>query len=255
MRPISYAADDGVQIPAYLTVPVDRGKGPFPAIVLPHGGPSARDYWDYDYLVQYLVASGYAVLQSNYRGSEGYGRAWRGDGGFRAWRRAIGDITAGAEYLVREGIADPKRVCAVGWSYGGYAALMSVIEQPTRYRCVVSIAGVTNPASLSAREMNFIGGAGAAEFIGDKDPEVRDQGSPTARSAEIKVPVLLVHAREDLNVPFRQSEDFAKTLRGANKDVKFVEYDHADHGIRPERYRVDLLTQLGDFLQQHLAGD
>ena len=252
MRPISYAAEDGVQIPAYLTVPVE-GTGPFPAIVLPHGGPSARDYWTYDFLVQYLVASGYAVLQSNYRGSDGYGRAWRGDGGFRAWRRAIGDITAGEEYLVHEGIADPKRVCAVGWSYGGYAALMSVIEQPTRYRCVVSIAGVTNPASLGARQAQFIGGSAAAQFLGDKDPEVREQGSPNARAAEIKVPVLLVHAREDMNVPFNQSEDFAKTLRGANKDVKFVEYEHAEHSIRPERYRVDLLTQLGDFLQQHLA--
>src|SRR5262249_41092997 len=157
--------------------------------------------------------------------------------------------TAGAEYMVREGIADPKRVCAVGWSYGGYAALMSVIEQPTRYRCVVSIAGVTNPSNLSAREANFIGGAGAAGFLGDKDPAVREQGSTTKRVAEIKVPVLLVHAREDLNVPFRQSEDFARTLRGANKDVKFVEYDHAEHSIRPERYRVDLLTQLGEFLQ------
>ncbi|HUO68675.1 MAG TPA: S9 family peptidase [Gammaproteobacteria bacterium] len=255
MRPIRYPAEDGVQIPAYLTVPVDGGKGPFPTIVLPHGGPSARDYWEYDFLVQYLVASGYAVLQSNYRGSEGFGRAWRGDGGFRAWRRAVGDITAGADYLVREGIADPKRVCAVGWSYGGYAALMSVIEQPTRYRCVVSIAGVTNPANLSASQQRFVGGNAASEFIGDKGPEVREQGSPSARAADIKVPVLLVHAREDLNVPFVQSEDFAKRLRGANKDVKFVEYDRGDHGIRPERYRVDLLTELGEFLQQHLAPD
>lgn len=255
MRAIQYAADDGALIPAYLTMPVDHGKGPFPAVVLPHGGPSARDYWNYDFLVQYLVANGYAVLQSNYRGSEGYGKSWLGDGGFRSWRRAVGDITAGAEYLVREGIADPKRICAVGWSYGGYAALMSVIEQPERYRCVVSIAGVTNPASLSAKAQNFVGGSATAEFLGDKDPEVRESGSPSARAAEIKVPVLLVHAREDLNVPFVQSEDFAKTLRGANKDVKFVEYDHAEHSIRPERYRVDLLTQLGDFLQQHLAAE
>ena len=255
MRPIRYAADDGVQIPAYLTVPVDRGKGPFPAIVLPHGGPSARDYWAYDFLVQYLAASGYAVLQSNYRGSDGFGRAWRGDGGFRAWRRAVGDITAGADYLVHEGIADPKRVCAVGWSYGGYAALMSAIEQPARYRCVVSIAGVTNPASLAARQQQFVGGNAAAEFIGDKDPEVREAGSPSARAAEIKVPVLLVHAREDLNVPFVQSEVFAKTLHAAGKDVQFVQYDHAEHSIRPERYRVDLLTQLGEFLKKNLAAE
>ncbi|HUL82238.1 MAG TPA: alpha/beta fold hydrolase, partial [Gammaproteobacteria bacterium] len=253
MRAITYPAADGTQIPAYLTLPKSPAAGPLPAIVLPHGGPSARDYWTYDFLVQYLAASGYAVLQSNYRGSDGYGNAWRGEGGFRDWRRAIGDIAAGTQYLVKEGIADPKRICAVGWSYGGYAALMSVIEDPKTYRCVVSIAGVTDPAALAARAESFVGGAAAGEFIGANDPDVRVKGSPIQRAKEIAVPVLLVHARHDLNVPFSQSETFATALGRAHKDVAFVTYDFAEHNIAPERYRIDLLTRLGAFLEEQTS--
>jgi dipeptidyl aminopeptidase/acylaminoacyl peptidase len=253
MRAITYPAADGTQIPAYLTLPKSPAAGPLPAVVLPHGGPSARDYWTYDFLVQYLAASGYAVLQSNYRGSDGYGNAWRGEGGFRDWRRAIGDIAAGTQYLVKEGIADPKRICAVGWSYGGYAALMSVIENPKTYRCVVSIAGVTDPAALAARAESFVGGAAAGEFIGANDPDVRVKGSPIQRAKEIAVPVLLVHARHDLNVPFGQSETFATALGRAHKDVEFVTYDYAEHNIAPERYRIDLLARLGAFLEKQTS--
>jgi len=254
MRAIRYPADDGVEIPGYLTLPLEHGAGPLPAIVLPHGGPSSRDYWNYDFLVQYLVANGYAVLQSNYRGSDGYGRKWLGEGGFRGWPRAIADIAAGADYLVRLGIADANRLCTVGWSYGGYAALMSAIEQPKKYRCVASIAGVTDPGELSRSEMRFIGGSRALAFIGAGDPEVRKAGSPSTRAKEIQVPVLLAHAKQDLNVPFAQSADFAKALKRSQKDVEFIEYDYAEHDIRPERYRVDLLTRLGAFLEMHLAG-
>jgi dipeptidyl aminopeptidase/acylaminoacyl peptidase len=142
MKPVRYKADDGVEIPAYLTAPSGR-SGPGPAVILPHGGPSARDYWTYNFLAQFLAANGYAVLQANYRGSDGYGKAWQGEGAFREWRRAMTDIAAGTDYLIAEGIADPEKICAVGWSYGGYAALMSVIEDPEQYRCVASIAGVT----------------------------------------------------------------------------------------------------------------
>jgi len=144
MKPIRYPARDGTEIPSYLTLPAVAAEGPLPAVVLPHGGPSSRDYWQFDWLVQFLAAKGYAVLQSNYRGSGGYGSEWEGDGGFRAWRTAIGDLTDGAQYLVDTGIADAKRICVVGWSYGGYAALMSGIVEPERYRCLVSIAGVTD---------------------------------------------------------------------------------------------------------------
>jgi dipeptidyl aminopeptidase/acylaminoacyl peptidase len=250
MKPVRYAADDGVEIPAYLTVPANR-SGPGPAVILPHGGPSARDYWSYDFLVQYLAASGYAVLQPNYRGSDGYGKAWEGDGAFRGWRRAMADVDAGTQYLIKEGIADPEKICAVGWSYGGYAALMSVIEHPERYRCVVSIAGVTDPKQIGLNAMNFVGGRAAREFIGD-DAEVLERGSPIARAAEIKMPVLLVQGVQDANVPRAQATTFARALERAGKDVELIEYDLAEHSITPERYRMDLLARLGEFLDENL---
>lgn len=250
MKPVRYAADDGVEIPAYLTLPADR-SGTVPAVILPHGGPSARDYWSYDFLVQYLAASGYAVLQPNYRGSDGYGKEWEGDGAFRGWRRAMADVAAGTDYLIREGIADPEKICMVGWSYGGYAALMSVIEDPEKYRCVVSIAGVTDPKALGVNAMNFVGGRSAREFIGDDD-EVRKHGSPLERAAEIQVPVLLVHPVQDANVPRAQSVTLARALERAGRDVELVEYDLAEHSITPDRYRTDLLARLGEFLDENL---
>jgi dipeptidyl aminopeptidase/acylaminoacyl peptidase len=250
MRPVRYTADDGVEIPAYLTVPANR-SGAVPAVILPHGGPSARDYWTYDFLAQFLAASGYAVLQANYRGSEGYGKEWQGDGGFRGWRRAMADIAAGTEYLIAEGIADPEKICMTGWSYGGYAALMSVIEDPERYRCVASIAGVTDPKALGFNALNFVGGRAAREFIGN-DAEVRKDGSPLERVEEIDVPVLLVHGVQDANVPLAQSVTLARGLERAGGDVEFVEYNLAEHSITPERYRTDLLARLGEFLQENL---
>ena len=138
-----------------------------------------------------------------------------------------------------------------GWSYGGYAALMSVIEDPERYRCVVSIAGVTDPKQLGLNAMNFVGGRAAREFIGDDD-EVRKHGSPIERAEEIQVPVLLVHGAQDANVPLAQSVTFAKALERAGRDVELVEYDLAEHSITPERYRTDLLTRLGEFLARNL---
>jgi dipeptidyl aminopeptidase/acylaminoacyl peptidase len=250
MTAVRYAADDGVDIPAYLTTPANR-SGRVPAIILPHGGPSARDYWGYNYLAQYLAANGYAVLQANYRGSEGYGKAWEGDGAFRGWRRAIADIDAGVDYLVAEGIADPEKICAVGWSFGGYAALMSVIEHKDRYRCVVSIAGVTDPKMLGMNALRFAGGRAARDFIGTDD-EVRKHGSPLERAAEIGVPVLLVHPVMDANVPLAQSTTLAKALERENRAFEFIEYEKAEHSIRPERYRTDLLARLGAFLDENL---
>ena len=249
MREIHYAAKDGTPIPGYLTLPA--GDGRKPAIILPHGGPTARDYTSYDFLAQYLAANGYAVLQSNYRGSDGYGVEWRGAGGFRNWRVAISDIADGADYLVKEGIADPDRICALGWSYGGYAALMSAIEQPKRFRCVVSIAGVTDPFAYAANSGHFVGGRATQAFVGAGD-ELK-AGSPTARAADLAVPVLLAAGVRDMNVPFSQSQSFARNLSRAKKDVQFVEYEFAQHDISPERYRTDLLTRVGEFLGQHLG--
>jgi dipeptidyl aminopeptidase/acylaminoacyl peptidase len=248
---VRYPAVDGTPIPAYLTAQ-ERRSGPGPAVILPHGGPSARDYETFDYLAQFLAAAGYVVLQSNYRGSGGYGVEWLGEGGFRGWRRAVGDITDGARYLISQGIADPERICAVGWSYGGYAALMSTIEHPDMYRCAVSIAGVSDPGALARSTLNFIGGLESQAFIGRGD-EVREHGSPLARVHEIKVPVLLVHGAKDINVPMKQSEVLHRALGRAGRDSELIEYDHAEHSITPERYRIDLLARLAAFLEKHTA--
>ncbi|HEX5048544.1 MAG TPA: prolyl oligopeptidase family serine peptidase [Gammaproteobacteria bacterium] len=250
VREVSYAARDGTRVPAYLTMPSSRGTQLPPAVVLPHDGPDDRDYLRFDFLAQYLAASGYVVLQSNYRGSSGYGVAWSGQGGYRDWRRAIGDVAAGTEYLARAGLADPKRICIVGWGYGGYAALLSAVEDAALYRCVVSIAGVTDPRTYGSTYRGYVGGAAERAFVGTDGTEL-DAGSPLKRASEIKVPVLLFHGKRDGDVLPKQSADLAKSLQRAGRDCELVEYEYAEHDFRADR--VDLLTRLGDFLAAHLA--
>ncbi|MCH7644180.1 MAG: S9 family peptidase [Myxococcales bacterium] len=251
MKPIRYAARDGTEIPAYLTLPVGA-KGALPTVILPHGGPESRDYWEFDWLAQFMAAKGFAVLQSNYRGSGGYGSDWAGEGGFRAWRTAINDLTDGAQYLVDEGIADAKRICVVGWSYGGYAALMSGVEEPERYRCLVSIAGVSDPGMLIADYRHFLNRRAMQKFIG-RDAEVIKRGSPLKRASEIRAPVLLFHGDQDVNVPIGHSKKMAKALKRAKKSVEYIEYEGVEHSIRRNGYRVDMLDRIGSFLDAHIG--
>ena len=158
VQPITFPAADGASVPAYLTLPPGSNGKNLPAIVLPHGGPSARDEWAFDWLPQFLAARGYAVIQPNFRGSAGYGDDWLAKNGFQGWRTAIGDITASAKYIVSKGIADANRLAIVGWSYGGYAALLSGAEQPALYKAVVAIAPVTDLGLLKREASNFTNG-------------------------------------------------------------------------------------------------
>lgn len=253
VRTVTYPSHDGTPIPAYLTLPASGGDGPKPAVVLPHGGPASRDVWSYDFLAQFLAAKGYVVLQSNYRGSAGYGSDWQGLGGFQDWRIAIDDIVDGAGYLVESDIAAAGRLCTIGWSYGGYAALLSVIEEPDTFECVVAIAAVTDPRALSmAVRRNFVGGLAAQAFIGMDRDELR-RASPVDRADEIAVPALLFHARQDMNVPFGQGSDLARALEREDKTVELIEYEYAEHSIRPQHYRIDMLSRIGAFLDTHLG--
>ncbi len=254
MQPMHYTARDGASIPGYLTLPFSAPEGGMPAVVLPHGGPESRDYWGYDWLAQFLSTRGYAVLQSNYRGSRGFGEDWSGEGGFRNWRTAIDDITDGARHLIEAGIADPKRLCIVGWSYGGYAALLSAAEEPTLYRCVVSIAGVTDLPKLIDDHRDFSGWRGVREFVG-RHSDVLKRGSPARRAADFTAPVLLLHGDEDLNVLIGHSKKMAKALRKKKKDVEFIEYEDVEHGIRRNRYRIDMLDRIGAFLDRHTRSE
>ncbi len=250
MRPIRYPARDGTEIPSYLTLPPNPGDAPLPAVILPHGGPWSRDHWGFDWLAQFFAGKGYAVLQSNYRGSAGYGEDWEGEGGFRAWRTAIGDLTDGARYLVDQGIADADRICIVGWSYGGYAALMSGVEEPDRYRCVVSIAGVSDPEMLIGDHRYFMNRSAVATLI-SRDHDVVKRGSPRKRASEIRAPVLLFHGDEDVNVDVEHSRSMKSALEGADKSVDYVEYEDVEHSIRRNGYRVDMLDRIGKFLDAH----
>ena len=252
MQAVHYPARDHTPIPAFLTLPASGKKTGLPAVILPHGGPSSRDIWGFDILAQFFAAHGYAVLQSNYRGSDGYGTAWLGDGAFRGWKQAISDITDGTHYLIDQGIADPDRVCVVGWGYGGYAALMSGIQNPTLYKCIVSIAGVSDPQTLGYYSLRFVGGRTGQAFIG-REKEIVKDGSPVKRAGEIQVPVLLAHAREDANVPYKQSEEMYEALKKDDKSVEFIHYEKAAHDIRPPRYRIDLFTRVADFLSKYTA--
>ena len=252
MKAITYPAKDGTPIPGYLTVS-SAGKTPKPLIVLPHGGPEARDKWGFDFLVQYLAGQGYAVLQANYRGSSGYGKEWLGRGAYNGWETVVSDLDAGVSHLVERGIADPERVCMVGWSFGGYASLITAIERGRRYRCAVAIAPVTDPYK---KVEDARGSVSATRFIREFVPteaEAIRQSSPLRRVEELAIPTLLLHGEQDLNVRVEHSQDFAKAARGADKKVEYVEYEGIDHYFDRTDERVDMLRRVSEFLAEHLA--
>ena len=159
MRTISYEARDGLVIPGYLSLPLDaadKPASPLPTVILPHGGPQDRDYSSFDPVVQMFTNRGYVVLQMNFRGSTGYGREFK-DAGARQWGQAMqDDVTDGTKWLVAKGIADPKRICIVGWGYGGYAALMGAVREPALYRCSASIGGVSDLPRLLESKRNYL---------------------------------------------------------------------------------------------------
>lgn len=170
---------------------------------MPHGGPSARDEWGFDWMAQFFAARGYAVLQPNYRGSAGYGDAWFQENGFRSWNVAIGDVIDGGRWLVKEGIADPHQLAIFGWSYGGYAALQSAVVDPTLFKAVVAIAPVSDLNALKEEHRHWRDWELVSEFIGN-GPHTRE-GSPVEQAGRIHVPVLLFHGELDSNVGVQQS--------------------------------------------------
>jgi dipeptidyl aminopeptidase/acylaminoacyl peptidase len=247
VRPISYPAADGTQIPAYLTLPPGKEAKGLPAVVLPHGGPSARDEWGFDWLAQFLAARGYAVIQPNYRGSAGYGEDWQSDNGFKNWRLAIGDINAAARYLATSGTADAKRIAIVGWSYGGYAALQSVAIDPGLYKSAVAIAPVTDLTLLKQDARNFGKSMLVREYIGSGENVVA--GSPLKQADKIKVPVLLVHGDLDTNVSISHSDKMASVLPQA----EYARFKGLDHYLNDSAARVEMLTKMGALLDRTIG--
>ena len=250
MRPVSFPAADGTQIPAYLTLPPGSdGKG-LPAIVLPHGGPSSRDEWGFDWLVQFFTARGYAVLQPNYRGSSGYGQAWFGRNGFKAWETAVGDVNDAGRWLVSEGIAAPEKLAVVGWSYGGYAALQSQVLDPALYQAVVAIAPVTDLADLRREAQPYTNSKLVDRFVGD-GPHIA-AGSPARHAESFAAPVLLVHGTLDMNVSHHQSRKMEDRLKEAGQPVTYLEFEGLEHSLRDSKARKKMLIAIDSFLNESL---
>ena len=252
VKSITYPASDGTPIPAYLTLPPGKEDTKnLPAIVLPHGGPSARDKWGFDWLPQFFAARGFAVLQPNFRGSSGYGDAWFEKNGFRSWPIAIGDVSDGGRWLVHEGIADPSKLAIVGWSYGGYAALQSAVVDPALFRAVVAIAPVTDLAALKEEYRGWSNFELASNFIGS-GPHMRE-GSPIEQAARIKAPVLLFHGGLDGNVSIQESRSMAARLRANGATCELVTWDELDHYLEDSVARAQMLRKSDEFLRKALG--
>jgi dipeptidyl aminopeptidase/acylaminoacyl peptidase len=252
VQPMSYPAKDGTSVPAYLTLPPGKdGAKRLPAIVLPHGGPSYRDEWGFDWLPQYFAAQGYVVLQPNFRGSSGYGDAWFQDRGFKSWQVAIGDILDAGHWLVAQGIADPDRLAVVGWSYGGYAALQAVVVDSTLFRAAIAIAPVTDLPALTEEYRRTTGFYQIRDFIGEGS-QVRD-GSPAENAGRIKVPVLMFHGTDDINVRIYQSQMMDRALNAAGAKHELVTFAGLDHQLDDSAARTELLRRSDAFLRAAFA--
>lgn len=260
---IEYKARDGLKIPGLITWPAgvkEADRKNLPMVVMPHGGPESYDSVGFDWLAQFLANEGYVVIQPNFRGSAGFGSAFA-LAGYGEWGRKMqDDITDGVDAMVTMGWVDPNRVCIVGWSYGGYAALAGGASTPEKYRCVASIAGVSDLREMLVNIRRLRGAKDRSlvywqQLIGDmdKDRAAIEAVSPSHNAEKFKAPVLLIHGASDTTVPINQSEIMNNALKGAKKPVEFIRIDGDDHGLVDNDSRRLMLTKLGEFLKTHIG--
>lgn len=253
----SFKARDGVSIPVYVTLPPKLEPTRLPLVVLPHGGPQARDDIGFDWLAQFFATRGYAVLQPQFRGSAGF-RAELQRAGDKQWGRDMqNDVTDGVQYLVDKGLADPKRVCIVGGSYGGYAALAGAAFTPDIYACAVSINGISDIPNFFGFIRRQYGDNSDAlrsweDTVGNPTDQDLAKFSPARSIDTIRAPILLAHATNDTIVPFSQTEYFAKLLRDKGKDYKMIELSGEDHWLSTSGSRLTVLQAVEEFLAANL---
>jgi dipeptidyl aminopeptidase/acylaminoacyl peptidase len=256
-RWITYRARDGLDIPAYVTVPPGLEVRAAPLVVLPHGGPASRDVYAFDWLTQFLATRGYVVLRPQYRGSSGFGRAFE-EAGHAEWAGKIQtDILDGVSALAAEGLIDPQRVCIVGWSFGGYSALTSAFQYPETYRCAGSVAGISDLQMLQLhmvrRAGRNSGGFGyLRKALGDAGRGELRAGSPINQVERFAAPVLLVHGALDTTVQIEHSEYFRNAMQTAGKEVRFVRLNDDNHNLYKAVNRLTLLESLEGFLSENL---
>jgi dipeptidyl aminopeptidase/acylaminoacyl peptidase len=256
MQPVTYTARDGFVIPGYLTLPVGRPAKNLPVVINPHGGPWHRDSWGFNPEVQFLANRGYAVFQPNFRGSTGYGRKFW-EASFRQWGRAMqDDITDGVQWLIAQGIADPKRVGIYGASYGGYATLAGITLTPELYAAAVDYVGVSNmftfmntipPYWEPLRQMFY-------EMVGnpEKDKEMLRAVSPVYLVDRIRTPLLVAQGAKDPRVNKAESDQIVEALRKRGVPVEYIVKDNEGHGFRNQENQFEFYGAMEKFLGQYL---
>lgn len=258
MKAVTYKSRDGLNIQAYLTLPHVKELKNLPVVINPHGGPWARDEWGFNPEVQFLANRGYAVLQMNFRGSTGYGRKFW-ESSFKQWGQTMqNDITDGVNWLIKEGIADPKRVAIYGASYGGYATLAGITFTPNLYACAVDYVGVSNlftfmntipPYWKPFMDMMY-------EMVGDpkKDSAMMHAASPVFHVDKIKVPLFVAQGANDPRVNKDESDQMVEALKKRNVQVEYMVKNDEGHGFNNEENQFDFYGAMEKFLAKHLGG-
>jgi dipeptidyl aminopeptidase/acylaminoacyl peptidase len=256
VKPITYRTRDGLTVHGYLTLPVGREPKRLPVVVNPHGGPWFRDAWGFNQEAQFLANRGYAVLQVNFRGSTGYGRDfWLA--GRKQWGLAMqDDVTDGVRWLVAEGIADPKRVCIYGASYGGYATLMGLVKEPDLYACGVDYVGVSNLFTFMKTIPPYWKPmlAMMEDLVGDPvaDKEQLTRTSPALNAERIKAPLLVAQGARDPRVVKAESDQMVAALKARGIDVPYIVKEHEGHGFANEENQLEFYAAMERFLARYL---
>ncbi|MBD3768750.1 MAG: S9 family peptidase [Rhodobacterales bacterium] len=260
VTPISYMARDGLTIPGYLTLPPGKTQadGPFPLILMPHGGPESRDTLTFDWWAQAYAAAGYAVLQPNFRGSAGFGLEFRNAGYGEFGDKMVLDVADGAAWAVEQGISRPGEACIAGASYGGYSALMVPLQAPGVVKCAIAVNAVTNPFGMTGQEdpnsfySNYFERYLGADRYASGAAKARI--TPTMRADEYTIPLLVIASEQDSNVPFEQSDNFRKDV-GKRTELEFVRLEGEDHYLRSSIARYQVLQNSLKFLEQNLPAN
>jgi dipeptidyl aminopeptidase/acylaminoacyl peptidase len=260
VQPFVYKTRDNWRIQGYLTLPPGAEPKNLPLVVHPHGGPASRDTRGFDYWAQAMASRGYAVVQMNFRGSEGYGTAFENSGDKEWGGKMQDDVTDAVSHLIKEGIANPDKICIVGASYGGFAALAGAAFTPELYKCAVSVAGVSDLGRFLAHNAKTYGSKSSTyEYwlvnIGDpnEDEAMIEARSPANAASKVTADVLLIHGKDDTVVPMHQSEIMHDALKDAGKSVQLIKLDGEDHWLSTEKTRTDMLKALEAFLAKHLG--